>query len=181
MFNKIVIELLFREIQKVLDMRKWQKVFQTNEGLTSMNYDYQYSHSYSHSPSFSLAFLSISLSPSNSPLLLPSFTRSLFTFLNFCLYSFLSLVDQCLFDICYEVESLKSHRVFFWKPFHNPFHKLVCKEIPTCLGCTVNHLFVFTDMNVCVLICDPLGSSVHGILQARILEWVVIPFSRGSS
>ena len=27
----------------------------------------------------------------------------------------------------------------------------------------------------------PLGSSVHGILQARILEWVAIPFSRGSS
>ena len=29
--------------------------------------------------------------------------------------------------------------------------------------------------------CSPLGSSVHGILQARILVWVVIPFSRGSS
>ena len=29
--------------------------------------------------------------------------------------------------------------------------------------------------------CSPQGSSVHGILQARILEWVVIPFSRGSS
>ena len=29
--------------------------------------------------------------------------------------------------------------------------------------------------------CSPLGSSVHGILQARILERVVIPFSRGSS
>ena len=28
---------------------------------------------------------------------------------------------------------------------------------------------------------SPLGSSVLGILQARILEWVVIPFSRGSS
>ena len=27
--------------------------------------------------------------------------------------------------------------------------------------------------------CSPPGSSVHGILQARILEWVVIPFSRG--
>ena len=25
------------------------------------------------------------------------------------------------------------------------------------------------------------GSCVHGILQARILEWVAIPFSRGSS
>ena len=35
-------------------------------------------------------------------------------------------------------------------------------------------------------LCDPmdcslLGSSVHGILQLRILEWVAIPFSKGSS
>ena len=29
--------------------------------------------------------------------------------------------------------------------------------------------------------CSPLGSSVHGFLQVRILEWVPIPFSRGSS
>ena len=29
--------------------------------------------------------------------------------------------------------------------------------------------------------CSPPGSSAHGILQARILEWVAIPFSRGSS
>ena len=29
--------------------------------------------------------------------------------------------------------------------------------------------------------CRPLGSSVHGILQARMLEWVALPFSRGSS
>ena len=29
--------------------------------------------------------------------------------------------------------------------------------------------------------CSPPGSSVHGILQARTLEWVAIPFSRGSS
>ena len=48
-------------------------------------------------------------------------------------------------------------------------------------------------MCVCVLVaqscptlCDPLdcsppGPSVHGILQARILEWVAIPFSRRSS
>ena len=36
----------------------------------------------------------------------------------------------------------------------------------------------------CPTLCDPMdcsppGSSVHGILQARILEWVAIPFSRG--
>ena len=38
----------------------------------------------------------------------------------------------------------------------------------------------------CLTLCDPRdysppSSSVHGILQARILEWVAIPFSRGSS
>jgi len=29
--------------------------------------------------------------------------------------------------------------------------------------------------------CNLLDSSVHGILQARILEWVAVPSSRGSS
>ena len=29
--------------------------------------------------------------------------------------------------------------------------------------------------------CSPWGSSVHGISQVRILEWVAIPLSRGSS
>ena len=29
--------------------------------------------------------------------------------------------------------------------------------------------------------CSPPGSSVHGILQARMLEWVAMPSSRGSS
>ena len=38
----------------------------------------------------------------------------------------------------------------------------------------------------CLTVCDstdcsPPGSSVHGILQARILEWVTMPSSRGSS
>ena len=38
----------------------------------------------------------------------------------------------------------------------------------------------------CPTLCDPMdcsppASSVHGTLQARILEWVAIPFFRGSS
>ena len=41
-------------------------------------------------------------------------------------------------------------------------------------------------LQLCQTLCDPLdcslpGSSVHGILQARILEWAAISFSRGSS
>ena len=31
------------------------------------------------------------------------------------------------------------------------------------------------------LFCDPMDYTVHGILQARTLEWVAFPFSRGSS
>ena len=32
-----------------------------------------------------------------------------------------------------------------------------------------------------VILCNPMGYTVHGILQARILEWVAFPFSKGSS
>ena len=33
----------------------------------------------------------------------------------------------------------------------------------------------------CLTLCDPMDYMVHGILQARRLEWVAFPFSRGSS
>ena len=41
-------------------------------------------------------------------------------------------------------------------------------------------------LQLCLTLWDPVdhslpGSSVHRILQARILEWVAVPFSRGSS
>ena len=48
----------------------------------------------------------------------------------------------------------------------------------TCCCCliTQSYLTLCNPMG-----CSPPGSSVHGILQARILEWVAISFSRGSS
>ena len=41
-------------------------------------------------------------------------------------------------------------------------------------------------LQLCLILCNPMdcsppGSSVHVILQARILEWVAMPSSRGSS
>ena len=36
-------------------------------------------------------------------------------------------------------------------------------------------------IQLCLTLCDPIDYIVHGILQARILEWVAFPFSRGSS
>ena len=34
---------------------------------------------------------------------------------------------------------------------------------------------------LCLTLCNPVDYTVHGILQARILEWAAFPFSRGSS
>ena len=34
---------------------------------------------------------------------------------------------------------------------------------------------------LCPTLFNPMDYAVHGILQARILEWVAFPFSRGSS
>ena len=43
-----------------------------------------------------------------------------------------------------------------------------------------------TDSPCCILetnttLCNPMDYTIHGILQARILEWVAVPFSRRSS
>ena len=37
------------------------------------------------------------------------------------------------------------------------------------------------NCSVVPTLCDPMDYIVHGVLQARILEWVAFPFSRGSS
>ena len=42
----------------------------------------------------------------------------------------------------------------------------------------LSHVRLFGNPTDC---CSPSGSSVHGILQARILEWVAISFSKGIS
>ena len=34
---------------------------------------------------------------------------------------------------------------------------------------------------LCLILWDPMDYTVHGILQARILEWVALPFSKGFS
>ena len=37
------------------------------------------------------------------------------------------------------------------------------------------------DAQLCLTLCNRMDYTVHGILQARILEWIAFPFSRGSS
>ena len=55
---------------------------------------------------------------------------------------------------------------WFWLHFSNNLMCLVIQSCPTLCN---------------PMDCNPPGCSIRGILQARILEWVAMPFSRGSS
>ena len=59
------------------------------------------------------------------------------------------------------------------------------RELP-CLKGSGGFGVCIKSLQLCLILCDPMGcslpgSSVHGILQARTLDWVVLPFSRGSA
>ena len=57
---------------------------------------------------------------------------------------------------------------------------ILCKRIwHTAHPCVLSH---FSRLRLCDPVnCSPPGSSVHGILQSRVLEWVTIPSSKESS
>ena len=61
----------------------------------------------------------------------------------------------------------------------------ICEVV--CVLITYLYLYVCAkSLQSRAALCDPMdcglpGSSVHGILQARILRWVIMPSSRGSS
>ena len=53
-------------------------------------------------------------------------------------------------------------------------------------ACVLIHMCACVHAQLCLTLCnpmdcDPAGSSLHGILQARTLEWVAVSFSKGSS
>ena len=54
----------------------------------------------------------------------------------------------------------------FYNPYLSPFFA----------GWLLSHVQLFCD----TMDCSPPGSSVHGISNVRMLEWVAIPFSKGS-
>ena len=85
-----------------------------------------------------------------------------------CLHSYLLvlLTVQALFCFADVAHTAFSNGIFFQKPSLSESESEVTQ--------------------LCLTLCNPVdcslpGSSIHGILQARILEWVAISFSRGSS
>ena len=58
------------------------------------------------------------------------------------------------------------------------FHVL---SIINSAAVNIGHMVNMKGVQSCPTLCDPMDYTVHGILQARTLEWVAFPFSRGSS
>ena len=78
--------------------------------------------------------------------------------------------------LCYSLLQIHFSEQWFHlklKDDNSTFFSLVKHIVRVCM---LNCVQLFNSMD-----CSPPGSSVHGILQARILEWIAISFSRGSS
>ena len=78
---------------------------------------------------------------------------------------------QILF--CRRILYQLSHREALWR-------KRTSQKLTTLL-LHYSVLHVRSAAQSCLTLWDPIDYTVHGILQARILEWVASPFSRGSS
>ena len=120
------------------------------------------------------------MAPSCSPFIKPRTSKSLIpsplysvgpetqTVLSLCFLFTLSHSEFSYLLIIYHNELLAPHM----GPLQCPSQHLVVVTVVQSLS----RVGLFMTMD-----CSPPGSSVHGILQPRILEWVAISFSRGSS
>ena len=92
-------------------------------------------------------------------------------FLNMVMFFFFPNPDGGCFP-------LSSWTMHFYFVCHSVWIIYLTMWVCVCCVCSVTR----SCLTVCdPMDCSPLGSSVHGIFQARILEWVAISSSRGSS
>ena len=109
--------------------------------------------------------------------------------------SYTSGNDEALHNKSYVTESdgrsFMLHSVFLHCPLATCGYKtldMLLVQIEICCRCKIFTRFQrwWFSRSIMSNSCDPMdcslpGSSVHGISQARILEWVAIPFSMGSA
>ena len=93
----------------------------------------------------------------------------------YILLNIITGMNECWFSKKKNLESISWWCIFVFSWFINLVNYFSCFYIVMCLVA-----------QSCSTLCDPLdcrlpGSSVHGILQARILEWAAVPSDRGSS
>ena len=72
--------------------------------------------------------------------------------------------------MCFEL----LERVLFFLCTHIDLVKFDCNTLSVAIYMKVKVALSYLTL------CDPIDYTFHGILQDKILEWVVFPFSRGS-
>ena len=115
---------------------------------------------------------------------------------------FLSFVNKVLLDL----HHMHSFTCFLWLTLHHngrvrelwqrlygpqgqKTNYLVLQKKKKVESCSTEYGFFLSLLllvkvkvaQLCQTLCDRMNYTVHGILQARIREWVAVPFSRGSS
>ena len=65
------------------------------------------------------------------------------------------------------------------KKFFLKLYIYMCVRVDICISTYICLSMCVYMCQLCPTLCNPLCYTVHGILQARILEWVAFPFSRG--
>ena len=108
---------------------------------------------------------------------------------NPCIHVYLLLLFYRSFTWQFIMECLLPH-IRHFSPLLCLFYVIFCRSDLSFLLSFIHVLYLYTHMCVCTKLfqscltlcdCSPPGRSVQGILQARILEWVAMPSSRGSS
>ena len=91
-------------------------------------------------------------------------------------------------NCCAEIEGWKCDNSFFFYEETTVHRRLQNSVLTLVLPPVTAHVCMHAkSLQSCLTLCDFImdcslpGSSVHGILQARILEWVAIPSFKGSS
>ena len=89
--------------------------------------------------------------------------------------SYLFLVQNSKWSWC------ERYSVGYWGEKYEFLSQLTCIQIPLQPLDQQLLLLLFSRQVMSDSLWPPPGFSVHGVLQARILDWVAISFSRGSS
>ena len=105
---------------------------------------------------------------------------------NSIIFSFVIFVPLSFYFIFWEIVSTSSSKSISCIIFYQVTYSYCPKIIYSFLNHAPFSQWKLVKSLNRVWLCDPVdcslsGSSLHGILQARILEWVAISFSRGSS
>ena len=99
------------------------------------------------------------------------------------IHTLLAIREMTQMEACYWVTDMERLGGSIWREHRGSLHAChLARSTKMCCGLLIWKCYSLSHVWLCdPMRCNPPGFSVHWILWARILEWIAIPFSRGSS